>query len=170
MNVLRWCVATTLVASLVTVLCGSANAAVKVPDDLTAYWLGSYVSDSDPRSIGEVALRVDSHEHKPFKGQLALGRHVFDIYGVVTATPPEPDRGEANPPEPDYQLFIGGATPPEPDLPGARILVRGTIGLTDPPNPDMPPTRGIKAEYLIVLADGSWDMGYLELVPAVRTP
>lgn len=154
-----------LVATLGALLLGtrSAAAAVKVPDDLTGNWLGSFEPNSDPRSVGEAAMRVDSQERNHFKGKLALGRHVFDIAGAVTVDPPQPDKGEATPPEPDNRLLIVGATPPEPDMPGAMIFIRGNVRFIDPPQPDADPPGSIVADYMIVLADGSLEFGSVRL-------
>lgn len=163
-----------LAATLVALLAGTGSAAAPNwaapnwnPDDLVGDWYGRFASGWDRTNVGEAALRVDSQERQQFEGKLAMGRLVFDIQGIVTTDPPEPDRGEADPPSPDRQLFIGGTTPPEPDMPGARILVRGTVRFVDPPSPDADPPGEIVAEYMIVYSDGSMDMGYLELVPAV---
>ena len=169
-----------LAAALLALLTGTGSAAAPNwaapnwnPDDLVGDWYGLFASGWDRTNVGEAALRVDSQERQQFKGKLAMGRLVFDIQGIVGAEPPQPDRtgesdppGETNPPEPDLQLFIGGTTPPEPDMPGAMILVRGTIRFADPPGESDPPSE-IVAEYMIVYSDGSMDMGYLELVPAV---
>ncbi len=163
-----------LATTLVALLAGTGSAAAPNwaapnwnPDDVVGDWYGLFASGWDRTNVGEAALRVDSQERQQFKGKLAMGRLVFDIQGIVGADPPEPDRGESTPPQPDRQLFIGGTTPPEPDMPGARILVRGTIGLAEPPSPDTDPPSEIVADYLIVYSDGSMDMGSLELVPAV---
>lgn len=169
MKVSRLCVATTLlVVGLGALLAGSVVAAVKVPDDLTGNWIGFFVSEADPPGErGEAALRVDFQERNRFTGKLALGRSSWEIAGAVDMF---------------NNLHIVGVDPPEPDMPGAMILIRGTVRFTDPPQPDTDPPNPdaeppspdadppseIVADYLIVYSDGSMDMGYLELVPAVR--
>ena len=179
MKVSRLCVATTLVvAGLGALLAGSVVAAVKVPDDLTGNWIGFFVSEADPPGErGEAALRVDSQDRNRFNGKLAMGRLVFDIQGIVTVDPPQPDRGEASPPPdpvpPEGKILIVGIDPPQPDSdppgskPAAMILIRGTIGFAEPPNPDADPPGEIVADYMIVYSDGSMDTGKLELVPAI---
>ncbi len=156
-------------AALLTALAvaGRATGIEPPQPDLTGNWRGSYFSASDPKSIGEAAMRVDSQKLNRFYGKLALGRLVFDIQGAVTTTPAEPD---AEPPSPDYQLLIMGAEPPIPDadppgeMTGAMIMIRGTVRFIEPPTPDADPPGELVADYLILFADGSIDMGSLDLV------
>ena len=122
--------------------------------NLTGDWYGQYASGWDRTRVGEVVMRVDFQDQDRFQGKLAMGRSSWEIAGAVDAF---------------NNLHIGGIVPPQDDQPGAIIAIRGTVRLADPPGASDSPSE-IVAEYMIVYSDGSMDMGYLELVPAVRTP
>ena len=114
--------------------------------DLTGDWYGKFASGWDRTQVGEVAMRVDFQDRNQFQGKLAMGRSSWEIAGAVDAF---------------NNLHIVGVDPPDSE--GAIIAIRGTVRFADSPTE-------IVAEYMIVYSDGSMDMGYLELVPAVRTP
>src|SRR5678815_3430078 len=129
--------------------------------NLTGDWYGQYASGWDRTQVGEVAMRVDFQDRNRFQGKLAMGRSSWEIAGAVDAF---------------NNLLVVGIDPPQPDVPGAIIAIRGTLRFAEPQSPDADPPGSsnppseIVAEYFILYADGSMDMGYLELVPAVRAP
>jgi hypothetical protein len=128
--------------------------------DLTGDWYGQFASGWDRTQVGEVAMRVDFQDQNRFLGKLAMGRSSWEIAGAVDTF---------------NNLHIMGVEPSQPDIPGAIIAIRGTVRFADPPTESDPPGESdppseIVAEYFILYSDGSMDMGYLELVPAVRTP
>jgi hypothetical protein len=168
MKAFRLCVATTLlVAGLCATFVGTGNAAAPnwaAPNwnsgDLSGDWYGQFASGWDRTRVGEAAMRVDFQDRNRFQGKLAMGRSSWEISGAVDAF---------------NNLRIVGIDPPQADMPGAIIAIRGSVRFADPPSESDPPGEAdppteIVAEYMIVYSDGSMDMGYLELVPAVRAP
>ena len=158
--------------------------------DLTGDWYGQYASGWDRTQVGEVAMRVDFQARNRFQGRLALGRSSWEIAGavdvfnnllIVGSQPPDPDvpgaiiaiRGTvrfAEPPQPDTEPPSPDTDPPQPDTDPPQPDTDPPSPDADPPQPDVDPPSEIVAEYFILYSDGRLDMGYLELVPAVRAP
>jgi hypothetical protein len=136
-----------LVLAQLAVVVGSGRVSATDPPnpDLTGGWWGSASDPADPNLLLPAVLEIKTQKGSRVAGTLSIGRAGFVINGQLV----------------NNELVLRNTDPPQPDMPA--IEVRGTIVLVDPPNPDKPAILVLKAEYVMVWADGSTARGVLEL-------